>query len=282
MIILKKNLKLNLYENTNGIEVEYTEQTFNPTENTGITLYDKYKISIMLTSGMFAVTKNKAYKAEKGDIFVFRPDEIHFAKIVDADTHKFLNIFVPLNFFDTLNLNAEEILDLLQHKDRQNLISPSSAQKGKILVLTKEIAQIIKNNANPVSITVFSRILDILLLLSEYHKNSYEAKSDIPKCVTDTLDYLYENYSNKISLNLLAKNNFCSVTYLSKVFKKHTGYTIYEQLTNIRLINAKRMLSEGKNVTEVSFECGFTDCSHFIKTFKKHTGLTPYQYKTAE
>jgi AraC-like DNA-binding protein len=282
MIFLDKTVDLKLYEDKEGITLQYVEQSFSPTENTGVTLYDKYKISIMLSFGMFAVTENIAYKAEIGDIFVFRPDEIHFAKITDQKVHKFLNIFIPTDFFKKLQLDAKDIENFLEHKNGKNLIRPSFSESEKIIPLINEIIAPIKNDENVLKIDTFSKILKILSLLSRYYKNTTETEKDIPKVVVNTLDYISKNFGSKISLYDIAKENYCSVTYLSKIFKKHTGYTVYEQLLNVRLINAKKMLKEGKNVTEVSFDCGFTDCSHFIKTFKKLTGLTPYQYKKAD
>jgi AraC-like DNA-binding protein len=47
MIFLDKTVDLKLYEDKEGITLQYVEQSFSPTENTGVTLYDKYKISIM-------------------------------------------------------------------------------------------------------------------------------------------------------------------------------------------------------------------------------------------
>ncbi len=279
---LDKTVDIKLYEDKKAITLQYVEQSFTPTENTGVTLYDKYKISIMLSFGMFAVTENIAYKAQIGDIFVFRPDEIHFAKIVDKKVHKFLNIFIPTDFFDEIFLNSDEIKEFLEHKERGNLICPPLELKEKLIGDTEKITEKLKEDTLIFNIDIFSRVLNLLLMISKHYKNTAQTIAEIPRCVKNTLDYLSKNFGNKISLSLLAKENYCSVAYLSKIFKKHTGYTVYEQITNLRIENAKKLLREGKSVTSVTFECGFSDCSHFIKTFKKFTGLTPYQYKKSE
>lgn len=279
---LDKTVDIKLYEDKKAITLQYVEQSFTPTENTGVTLYDKYKISIMLSFGMFAVTENIAYKAQIGDIFVFRPDEIHFAKIVDKKVHKFLNIFIPTDFFDEIFLNSDEIKEFLEHKERGNLICPPLELKEKLIGDTEKITEKLKEDTLIFNIDIFSRVLNLLLMISKHYKNTAQTIAEIPQCVKNTLDFLSKNFGNKISLSLLAKENYCSVAYLSKIFKKHTGYTVYEQITNLRIENAKKLLREGKSVTAVTFECGFSDCSHFIKTFKKFTGLTPYQYKKSE
>ena len=48
----------------NGLEIEYIEQDFSPTENTGIRLYDRYKISILLTDGLMVVADDTVTRTE--------------------------------------------------------------------------------------------------------------------------------------------------------------------------------------------------------------------------
>lgn len=278
---MKEKFTLSLTKNKKAIEVEYVEQVFSPTENTGITLYDDYKISIMLSDGMFAVTDNIAYRATRGDVFVFRPDEIHFARIIDQKTHKFLNIFIPTDFFDDIAFDTENILTLLKHSNRENIISPTFEDKEKLISAITPITEDLKNGKALNTINTFTNLLNVLIMLYEFscQPAQYSGTKNIPSCVTNTLDFITKNYGSKITLNDLARQSYCSVAYLSKTFKKFIGCTVYEQLTTYRITNAKKMLKAGKSVTEVCYDCGFTDSSHFIKTFKKSTGVTPYKYK---
>lgn len=277
---MEQVFEIKLCGEENGIGIEYVEENFLPTENTGIQIYDQYKISIMLTDGLLVVLDNIATRTEKGDFLVFRPDEIHFGKILDTHIHKFLNIFIPINYFKNFSVDTKKITKFLEHRNQPNPIRQNPKNREKLLDATKPIIDAI-NKGDFNTINLFSYILNILLLLADFYNNSEESpiESDIPLCVAKTLNYISQNFSGKITLKELADNSYCSVAYLSKMFKQHMGCTVYEQLTNYRILNAKKLLRDGKTITEVSYECGFGDCSHFIKTFKHHTGITPYYYK---
>lgn len=73
--------------------------------------------------------------------------------------------------------------------------------------------------------------------------------------------------------------------YLKKMFKKETGLTPLQYLTNKRLENAARTLSTyfGKgNVSETARMCGFSDPLYFSRLFKKKYGVSPRNYTGEE
>jgi AraC family transcriptional regulator len=43
---------------------------------------------------------------------------------------------------------------------------------------------------------------------------------------------------------------------------------------------AMTLLGEpGRLLTEIAFECGFADQSHFIRSFRSYYGMTPLEYR---
>jgi len=69
--------------------------------------------------------------------------------------------------------------------------------------------------------------------------------------------------------------------YLKKMFKKETGLTPLQYLTDRRLESAARTLSTylGKrNVSEAARMCGFSDPLYFSRLFKRKYGTSPRSY----
>lgn len=62
---------------------------------------------------------------------------------------------------------------------------------------------------------------------------------------------------------------------LSRSFLRQTGQTFGRWLQGIRLQYALTEIQEGRNVTGVAMNCGYSSVSAFITAFKKHFGKTP-------
>jgi AraC-like DNA-binding protein len=104
----------------------------------------------------------------------------------------------------------------------------------------------------------------------------YRDKASVLKAV----EYLYDNYLNKITLSDLAKEINYSPYHFLRLFQKHTGKSPAAFLLDIKLEKARRMLEDTRfSVSQVSDLCGFGSLSHFSNTFAKHMGLTPTEYK---
>lgn len=93
--------------------------------------------------------------------------------------------------------------------------------------------------------------------------------------------YMAENYTEEISLGSLAKNAFISTSHLSFLFKSCLNRTFKQILAAMRIEKAKELLRSDENhrITDISFDVGFGDLSHFEKIFKRIVGVTPREYR---
>lgn len=113
---------------------------------------------------------------------------------------------------------------------------------------------------------------------------------ELAKCIinTDTKQhiliekvtrYIEENYLKNISLAHVAEQFYINKNYLCDVFKAHTGTTINDYITSLRIEHAKTLMRDtDKSLTEISFEAGYQNHSYFDRVFKKKTGLSPTEY----
>lgn len=92
-------------------------------------------------------------------------------------------------------------------------------------------------------------------------------------------DYLQENFSERITLDMLASLVNLERSYLSRLFKKEAGVNIFQYLADIRLKEAQRLLSQGRmSVREVASKVGIEDPFYFTRMFKKQYGMSPTDY----
>ncbi len=276
---IEKDIKL--FDDDELFSVAYTKVNFETTD-TDITVYDKYKISILLSEGLNAVVGDKVIKSGKNSVVFFRPDELHFGRVSRAGVHSYLDFFIPLSFFEKF-CKGSEIIKFITDKseNRVNYIVFDMPHQKIIFETAIDTIEILKSNDKNSDMKIFSLMLRIILLCSDfYEKQKYNPIDfQMPDIVTGTMMYISENYKDKLSLEKLASRANCSVTYLSRIFKQYVGITIYNYIIATRIGNAQIMLNEDVSVTEVCFACGFDDCSNFIRTFKKITGKTPLQFQ---
>lgn len=89
------------------------------------------------------------------------------------------------------------------------------------------------------------------------------------------------NISEGITISEIAYSLNMSPANFSAKFKKIMGVSPNEYLKNLKLFEAKKRLKE-KSVTEVAYDLGYENISHFINLFKEKFGMTPKKYMLQE
>lgn len=137
----------------------------------------------------------------------------------------------------------------------------------------------------------FKRLLSILDI---FHKLSQSVEVQIlnaEKFAIST-EVSEQNRINKI-FNYV-KNNFHQPIYLESVsslsgmtepsfcryFKKTTSKTFTQFVNEYRLVHASKLLAEKQMaISDIAFEAGFQNVSHFTRLFKQFTGMSPSAYR---
>ncbi|WP_419875464.1 helix-turn-helix domain-containing protein [Candidatus Pristimantibacillus sp. PTI5] len=87
-------------------------------------------------------------------------------------------------------------------------------------------------------------------------------------------------YMEELSLQLIADELCLHPVWLSQSFKKETGKTYMDFLTETRIDKAKSLLRESNlKIYDIAEAVGYHDLQHFGNIFKKRTGQTPKEYR---
>lgn len=95
------------------------------------------------------------------------------------------------------------------------------------------------------------------------------------------LRYIEEHFADpEFNLSALSYAMHVSLSHLSTVFKQATGVNLSAYVTELRMEQAKKLLSDMHfQISEVSTRSGYSDAKYFAKLFKKKTGSTPSEYR---
>ena len=127
----------------------------------------------------------------------------------------------------------------------------------------------------------FPDMIENLIQLVSSSEESNEDHLDLSNTYfLKIIKYINTYYSENITLKDVAKVVNLNPNYISQVFKKSAGTTFSHYLTNLRITQAKKLLTTTNiSINEISLQSGFNDYFYFLKTFKKYTGKTPSEYR---
>ena len=93
-------------------------------------------------------------------------------------------------------------------------------------------------------------------------------------------DHVRKNYDSHISLEEMAELTMMTIPAFCRFFKKTTQKTFTQFVNEFRIVHACKLLAEtDQTITEISFDCGFNNFSHFNKQFNVITGKNPSGYR---
>ena len=92
---------------------------------------------------------------------------------------------------------------------------------------------------------------------------------------------LNDCYNQNLNFTSLAEEFSVSPSQLSKIFKRESGKTMKQYLTDVRISKAKEfLLNTNSSILDIGMSIGFTDYYYFLRVFKKETGLTPSEFRS--
>lgn len=91
--------------------------------------------------------------------------------------------------------------------------------------------------------------------------------------------HLQSNLAEPPNIAGLAREAAMSEPKLRKLFKQAFGKGVFGYYQSMRIQEAARLLKEkGLTVSEVGYQLGFTNLSHFSRVFEQHIGMKPKRY----
>jgi len=122
----------------------------------------------------------------------------------------------------------------------------------------------------------------------DFNWNSYTVDPSVEELhtrsnliVQKAKEYIDENYAQKgLTIHEVAKKNHVSPNYLSYLFKKNTGFNLWEYVIKLRMEDSREMiLNTDLRRYEIAERVGYESPEHFSKIFKKYYGISPSELK---
>ena len=164
------------------------------------------------------------------------------------------------------------------------------AKKGLVfnMEVKKVIGPQIEALINYEGLNLIIRFLDILKELATTNNYTilnadgfaFEVGPQDNKKVDIVFDFVNKNFKEPIPLEVISEKVSMTVPAFCRYFKKVTSKTFTQFVNEYRIVHATKLLAENPtSITDICFESGFNNFSHFNKLFKHYTGKTPLKYR---
>ncbi len=225
------------------------------------------------------------YDMKEGDIYILNDREIHSyygtgehnaVLVLQLNLSYFSRYYEILrNSFFVTDMNGaqdesiEELQELLARIALENLGGEPGYEKRIIGLAHNLIGCLISN---------------FQYFAMEDGKFVNESKNKGNKILAGRLnritDYMYENYSRRLTLMEMAEREHLSIYYLSHFIKEATGLSFQDLLSFIRVEESEKLLlGTDKKIGVISMESGFSAVRYYIKYFTKWFGMHPADYR---
>lgn len=264
----------------------------------GFHFHKQYEIILFLNDGATLEVENCVYPVQKGDLFLINNKEYHRTCGVEGkDYARYVLMFDPemlSSMKDAFQYDFKEFFEQ-RRENFMHKLSLEGENLAKIERLFLEVEQYAGEKNDPVAkVNLKLTILRLLISVNEmYHFLVYDGNENVlleqesvdfesPVLYRERIEqikkYICIHAEDKLDLDQIAQKFYMNRYYLSHYFKKETGFTILQYITNQKMMLAKTLLRDGISITEAAIRLSYSSDSHFISVFKKNVGITPKKY----
>ena len=123
-------------------------------------------------------------------------------------------------------------------------------------------------------------VIRIFDYAAKLHEGVFGVDQEGDTLVDCILTFIEFNFEKQFTIEWLCREYSTNRTTLMADFKRVTGKTINEFVTDKRIDISKQVLAfTNISIEELAAKCGFSSQSYFTRAFKKKTGLSPMQFR---
>jgi len=231
---------------------------------------------------------DKALSLKQGEAIFHKPNEYH--NICTADNFANSAIISFECNSRTMNFFKNKILKFNDYeKELMNKIIIEGSKNFEEKLNDIHLMKMTKKKTAPFGGEQLIKNYIELLLISLIRNNTTISKQErisenirskhSNEIVEKIIDILSNNLYSEINLAIIANELYFSKTYIKNLFVKQTGTSIIQYYINLKIEEAKKLISQEKfSFTEIAYKLNFNSVHYFSRLFKLHTGLSPSEY----
>jgi AraC-like DNA-binding protein len=242
-----------------------------------------YEIYYLISGRRHYFIKDRTYAIAAGDLVFVPKHEVHKSSVLGSPQHE----RIVMNFSDAF-LGAghpsfrPELMQVFERENHLYRLKPQ--QQWHVEELLRKLTEEVKQQEPGFEIAIRLLVTQLLLFAMRLKDADVPVTEDplspIHRKIAEVVKFINARYTENLSLPMLAEQFGMSPSYLSRTFKKVTGFTVvgYQNFTRIR--EAQRLLAHtDAKIKDIAERVGFEQFAHFNRTFRKIAGTRPTRYR---
>ncbi|AEI40853.1 AraC family transcriptional regulator [Paenibacillus mucilaginosus] len=256
-------------------------------------IVDSFEIIIGVSKRLYIAQGGTRYEVKPGEVLLLPPGQIHegYRECEEGISFYWFH-FLPAGPYELLDESAlSEELAHLNDPDFCRTFSQvcfplyyTNPRIERVNILFQQLQHIASSNyytrsaAHYLSTSLLIELSE--QMISDYYSSSRMTQGD--KSISEIIEWIRIHMRENISVTDVADKFAYNKNYLSRFFKKKTGYNLQEYIHLLKISKAKDLLTRSTRSIKVIAEgVGFQDEKYFMRLFKKYENMTPTEYREA-
>lgn len=234
---------------------------------------------------------HQEYLINEGELLIVDTEDLHYVYDSSEDA-VMINMYIDVTEFVSIYPNIDYMVFACEYIGNE----PEEVRQrleNKMATLKTTMSDLMNLTLlKPHDETIVRRKLDELIAILVEHFQAFRFEQHRYKVLDDSTPsrsmeticsvfrYIYENYSEKLTLEAIASAVGFSPSYISHLVKETCGLTLQELINYVRVeFAAKLMQTPSLTLTQVSEYSGFSSRAYFNRCFSEWYEITPSQYR---
>lgn len=241
--------------------------------------YHEFCKLLFLVAGRGSYTvEGRRYQLRPGDVVCIDSRSVHRPELDPDTAYERIILFISPEFLQRESTESCSLVENFSGVPSHVLRLKEPARK-KLFDMVQALEKEMTRSDYGRDIASNAALLRLLVQLGREKGRgnalSLEAQTPKNKRIMEIMGYLDAHLEENVNIDSLAEAFYISKYHMMRQFRKETGYTIYDYLSQRRLLQAKELIAGGMRATEACYRCGFRSYSSFTRSFNKHFGSTP-------
>ncbi len=242
--------------------------------------HDFDKIIIFIQGGVTYRIEGCAYKLEPYDILLVNHNDIHKPDIDASVPYERIIVYLSPGFLQAYQSDSYDLSACFKKSKElhSHVLRLHSMEKSSLYRTLTDLEYACTHDGYARDLYCQVVFLEFMIQLNRASLTNlvkYLPPVTGDRRILTIMDYINSHLIEDMSVDAIAESCYISRYHLMHLFKDETGYTLFDYITEKRLLLARDLLKTGLSVTEVCFQSGFKNYSTFSRAYKKHFHISP-------